>query len=590
MNAMNEWLEKKELERRMIKDLKRFVRVARGVEPADLVIKNARVFRSLLGDFVEGDIAVDQGHVAGIGSYEGRDVVDAHGRYAIPGFIDGHVHIESSMLSTSEFARAVVPEGTTAVVTDPHEIANVAGIEGIRYMMDSAKDLPLGVYFTLPSCVPVTSLEDNGAVLTAEDLASLLDEPNVLGLAEFMNVPGVFFGDDEVYKKLTMKDDLLIEGHAPGVFGKDVMAYAAAGVCSDHECMTEEEARDRLAAGMDVEIREGTAAMNFEALHGVVNDRTVSNCLFVTDDRHPVDLLMRGHINSIVRSAVKAGIPVHQAILMATLSPARHFGIRDLGMIAPHYRADLALYNDLESFMPSAVFKDGILVAEEGALLAEMSAEVSPSILDSVHLAPVTKESFRIPLTGTKANVMGLVPHQLLTDKRILDVKVEDGCAVQDVERDILKLAVFERHHATGQSACALVQGFGLKRGAIATTVGHDSHNLIVIGANDDDMLAAVKEIERMHGGIAFVTEGHLLASIPLPIAGLMSTKNAQAVSMRAAEFVRIARALGVPKEYDPLMTLAFLSLPVIPSLKLTDRGLVDVEQFKIISVDAEKE
>lgn len=574
----------------MIKDLKRFVRVARGVEPAELVIKNAKVFRSLLGDFVDADIAIDQGHIAGIGKYEGRDYVYAAGQYALPGFIDGHVHIESSMLSPAEFARTVVPLGTTSVVTDPHEIANVAGIEGIRYMMEAAKHLPLSIYFTLPSCVPATPLEDSGAVLTAEDLSELLDEPGVLGLAEFMNVPGVLEGDDEVYKKLTMRENLLIEGHAPGILGKDLMAYAAAGVCSDHECVSSEEAVIRLAAGIDVEIREGTAATNFEAIHGVINDRTVSHCMFVTDDRHPADLISRGHINSIVRSAVADGIPVHQAIIMATLSPARHFGLRDCGMIAPRYRADFALYEDLVHFVPSAVFESGVLVAENGKLRVNMPKRVPPVILDSVHLAEISKKNLEIPLSGTRANVIGLIPHQLVTEKRVIDVTVTDGFAMQEPERDILKLAVFERHHATGKSACALLQGFGLMRGAIASTVGHDSHNLIVIGANDDDMLAAAHEIERIHGGVAIVENGKVLGSLPLPIAGLMADGDAETVSYQAAELVQTARSLGVRKDYDPLMTLAFMSLPVIPALKLTDRGLVDVEQFKIIPVDAEKE
>ncbi|MCR5559478.1 adenine deaminase [Schwartzia sp. (in: firmicutes)] len=572
----------------MIKDLKRFVRVAQGLEPAELVIKNARVFRSLLGDFVDADIAIDQGHIAGIGEYEGRDYVYADGRYAIPGFIDGHVHIESSMLCPPEFARAVVPLGTTAVITDPHEIANVAGIEGIRYMMESAKQLPLSVYFTLPSCVPATPLEDNGAVLTAEDLEPLLDEPNVLGLAEFMNVPGILNGDDEVYKKLTMRDNLLIEGHAPGLIGKELMAYSAAGVVSDHECVTSEEAELRLAAGIDVEIREGTAATNFEAIHTVINDRTAAHCIFVTDDRHPADLLRRGHINSIVRSAVKDGIPVHQAINMASLSAARHFGLRDRGMIAPRYRADFALYDDLVNFVPAKVFYNGVLVAEEGKLRVSMPEKVPPAILDSVHLASVSKKDFEIPVSGTKANVIGLVPHQLVTEKRVIDVAVKDGLAVQDTARDILKLAVFERHHASGKSACALLQGFGLMRGAIASTVGHDSHNLIVIGADDDDMLAAVHEIERIHGGIAIVEKGKVLNSMPLPIAGIMSTGDAENISFDAEEMVSCARKLGVREEYDPLMTLAFMSLPVIPALKLTDRGLVDVERFEIIPVDAE--
>ncbi len=572
----------------MIKDLAHFVMVAQGKAMADVVIKDANVYQSFLGTFTRGDIAIDQGHVAGIGSYEGHETIDAHGRYATPSFIDGHVHIESSMLCPREFARAVVPLGTLTVVTDPHEIANVAGVAGIRYMMDAAKNLPMDTYFMLPSCVPSTPLEDSGATLSAAELRPLLDEPMVLGLAEFMNVPGVLLCDAQAYQKLTMKDDLKIEGHAPGVMGSDLSGYAAAGITSDHECVTADEARARLAAGMYLEIREGSAARNYRALSPVIDEHTAPYCLLVTDDRHPADILERGHINSIVRDAVKSGLDLGVAINMATINPACYFGLRDTGVIAPHYHADILLFDDLESFVPSLVMRRGKVVAEKGGLVCTMPEINHGLIEDSVRLAPFSASDLVIHLPGGKANVMELVPHQLITKKAVMDVKTENGLAVADAEHDILKLAVFERHHATGQVGRALVKGFGLKAGAIASTVGHDSHNLTVIGASDVDMIAAARELERIHGGFAIARDGKVLGSLALPIGGLMTTSDARYVASEAAKLVKIGRDLGVNEAYDPLMTLAFLSLPVIPALKLTDRGLVDVTAGRIISVAAE--
>ena len=574
----------------MVKDLERFVAVAQGKHPAALVVRDARIYQSFAGRFRKGDIAIEQGYIAGLGDYRGQDTIDAAGRYALPGFIDGHVHIESSLLSPAEFARAVVPTGTTTVVTDPHEIANVAGLTGIRYMMAAAEHLPLDTFFTLPSCVPATEMEDSGARLTAADLEPLLDDPRVLGLAEMMNVPGVLSGAPVVYDKLTMRRGMRIEGHAPDLMGKALMGYAAAGISSDHECVTAQEGQARLEAGMYLHIREGSAARNFSALRPVVNEHTAPFCMFVTDDRLPADILARGHINSILKSAVEAGLPLSLAVNMATVNPARYFGLKERGVLAPNRLADILLFDGDGSWRPFLVMKSGAMVAREGRLLVGMPTAEFPALLKTVNIAPVSRRDLMISLPRKRAHVIGLVPHQLLTEKRVVEVKTEQGMAVADPARDILKLAVIERHHATGRVGMGLLQGYGLKRGAIASTVGHDSHNIIVVGANDEDMLTAIRELERIEGGFAIAAGGKVLASLALPIGGLMTPQDARTVAEENDWLTQTARQLGVSEEYDPLMTLAFLSLPVIPELKLTDRGLVDVSSGKILPVDAEEE
>lgn len=570
----------------MIEDLARFIAVARGERPADLVVKGARIFQSFTGEFVWGDIAIDQGYIAGLGSYIGRDTIEAEGRYALPGFIDGHIHIESSLLSPAEFARLVVPLGTTTVIADPHEIANVAGVAGIRYMMRATERLPLDVFFMLPSCVPATPLEDSGARLTAADLFPLLDEPRVLGLAEVMNVPGVLNGDPEVCAKLTMRRGMNIDGHAPGLLGQELMAYAAAGIVADHECVTAEEAWARLAAGMFVAIREGSAARNFAALRPILNERTSPYCMLVTDDREPADILRRGHINSIVKMAVEADVPLAAAIHLATLNPARAFGLKDRGMLAPHRKADILLFGG-GSWLPSMVIKNGALVALEGKLIVSMPEIGAEALCHTVNIAPLKISDLAVPVPSGRANVIGLVPRQLITERRVLPVLTEQGLAVADPEHDILKLAVIERHHGSGRVGTGLLQGYGLRRGAIASTVGHDSHNLIVVGANDADMMTAVAEIQRIQGGYVIVAEGEVLAALPLPIGGLMASEAARSVAEQGAWLAQTAHRLGVSEDCEPLQSLSFLSLPVIPALKITDRGLVDVVTGNFLPVDA---
>lgn len=573
-----------------IEERKELVRVARGQQEAGLVLKDANVFLGFTGEFRRGDIAIEQGRIAGFGSYHGAKELDMSGKFIVPGFIDAHVHIESSMLSPAGFADAVVPAGTTTVVTDPHEIANVAGAAGIKYMLDASADLPLAVYVMLPSCVPATPLEDSGAVLLAESLQPFLQHPRVLGLAEFMNVPGVLQGDAAVFDKLQMADGCLVDGHAPGLTGQNLMAYAAAGVASDHECITAAEGRARLAAGMYLLIREGSAAHNMKALLPLVDEHTAPFICLATDDRQPADLIAEGDINHLVKQAISGGVPVETALQMASINAARYFGLRDVGAIAPGFQADLAVFDDLSSWRPSAVFKNGRLVAENGKIKkSSRPVPVPDSICHTMHVAPISPDQLRVAVPSGRANIIGLVPEQIVTKKLQLPVKTIDGAAVPDPAHDILKLAVFERHHATGKHSAALVQGFGLQHGAVGATVSHDSHNLILLGTNDDDMLAVAEELIRIGGGVAVADGGKTIGSLPLPIGGLMSNRAAVDTARVLADLKQQAYALGIHSCYDPFLTLAFLSLPVIPALKLTDEGLVDVEAFSFLEVDAGK-
>ena len=551
-----------------------------------MVLKNAEVFHVYTGEFILCDIAIADGYIAGTGSYFGIEEIDMQGRYITPGFIDAHVHIESSMLTPYQFAKAALPCGVTTIVTDPHEIANVCGAKGIQYMLDATEQLPLNVYFMLPSCVPATDFEDSGAVLLAEDLEPFMEHPRVLGLAEVMNAPGVLQQDENVMAKLEMAGKGRIDGHAPGLTSSQLMGYAAAGITTDHECITKEQALDRLRAGIKVMLREGTAAKNMRSLLPTVNPDTAPYFMFCADDKIPAELLDSGYINYMVKTAIEEGVSVANALQIATINAARHYGIKDAGAILPGRRADLLVFDNLDEWKPRQVYKDGRLAVDNGRLLQEGRNCDSSSLEHTVNLAPVTVESFRLPLKTEMANVIGLVPYQIVTNKAALSVKRVDGCAVSDVENDILKLAVLERHHATGNIGLGLVKGFGLKRGALASTVGHDSHNLIVIGTNDEDMLAAVQELQRIGGGICIAEYGQIRGALPLPVGGLMTNEPALMVAKQQAEMIALAREMGVPEFYSPFLTLAFLSLPVIPSLKLTDRGLVDVDSFKFIPLE----
>ncbi|MDI7260395.1 MAG: adenine deaminase [Thermodesulfobacteriota bacterium] len=566
------------------------IRIASGEGMADLLIKNGRVVNVFAGEIEKKDVAIFDGTIIGFGDYPARKVIDVKDDFLCPGLIDGHVHIESSMVTVPEFARAVLPHGTTTVVIDPHEIANVLGSDGICFIAESAKGTPLNVFIMIPSCVPATHMETSGATLMAKDLKPLLKEPWVIGLAEMMNFPGVIYRDQEVLKKIEMAKGRRIDGHAPGLSGKGLYAYLSARIRSDHECTTLKEAKEKLKNGMYIMVREGTTARNLKDLLPLVNSKNSRRFFFVTDDRHPKELLEEGHINSMVRQAVRRGMDPMIAIQMATLNAAEYFRLDDLGAIAPGYRADLVSFDHLGRFQIKKVFKDGILVAENGKTLSRSivpSASVKFKRKQALRIKPVNVKSLLLRSAQALAKVIQIIPDQIVTKKVLKNIILKDGVACPDLRQDILKIAVVERHQATGNIGIGFVQGFGLKRGAIGSTVAHDSHNLVIVGTNDQDMLKVVTTIKKMGGGLAIVSEEKVLASLPLPIAGLMTDFSVVEVDRRLKSLLNAAKGLGcnIP---DPFMTLSFLSLPVIPELKLTDKGLVDVNQFKIVPVFGE--
>lgn len=567
-------------------ELQQIIRCARGEEPADLLLKNGQVVNVFSGEVVAADVAICGELIVGLGEgYEARQTVDVGGKIVCPGFIDGHIHIESTMLVPDQFARAVVPRGTTAVVCDPHEIANVSGLDGVRYMLDTSAGLPLAVFFMASSCVPATHLETAGAALSAEDLATLLDNPRVLGLAEMMNFPGVLFQVPEVLAKLKLAHDraLPIDGHAPGLTGRDLQAYVAAGPRSDHECTRLEEAREKLRAGMYVFIREGTTEHNLCELLSLVTPENARRCILVSDDRHPDDLVQKGHMDHSIRLAVQQGLDPVTAIQMVTLNTAERFRLWDRGAVAPGYRADVVVLDSLESLNVERVFSGGRLVAKDGNMVLEATATAISAMPSSINV-PWGSLSLDVPVRGERIRVIGVMEGQIVTEALELSVKVSEGVAVADVARDTLKLAVIERHKGTGNVGLGFVKGIGLRRGALASTVAHDSHNLIVVGTNDADMMAAARAVGQMGGGLAAAAEGQVVGQLPLPVAGLMSLSPLETVHAEMEALLQVAHELGTPL-HNPFMTLSFLALPVIPTLKLTDQGLVDVDKFDFVSL-----
>jgi adenine deaminase len=567
------------------------IRVASGEGQADLVIRNGKVVDVFSGQIEKKDVAVYDGTIIGFGDYRARKTIDVQGQFLCPGLIDGHVHVESSMVTISEFARAVLPHGTTSVVIDPHEIANVLGSRGVRFMAESAARSPLNVFIMVPSCVPATHLETSGAVLKARDIRALLDEPWAVGLAEMMNFPGVIDRNPEVLKKIEVARGRRIDGHAPFLSGKGLHAYAVARIRSDHECTTSAEAKEKLKNGLWIMVREGTAARNLEDLLPLVTPTNSRRFFFVTDDRHPRELLYEGHIDSMVRKAIRLGLDPLLALQMATLNAAEYFRLDDLGAIAPGFRADLIVFDHLSRFQITKVFKDGVLIAEDGSMVKSSrppgTSRKTLGVPRSMRLKTLKKEDLSLRTTHPLAKVIQLVPNQILTRKVMKRVIVKEGTAYPNPREDILKIVVAERHHATGNVGLGWVQGFGLKKGAIGSSVAHDSHNIIVVGTNDPDILEAIHTIQAMGGGLIAVADKKVLASVPLPIAGLMSERPVSKVHQQMEVLNQSARNLGC-KLPDPFMTLSFLSLPVIPELKLTDKGLVDVRQFKIVSVFGE--
>ena len=561
------------------------INVARGFEKADLVIKNANIVNVLSEEIHKADIAIVDGIIAGIGeNYSGEKEIDVNGAYVTPSFIDGHVHLESTMMLPSEFAKVALPAGTTTVIIDPHEISNVLGLHGISFMHEAVKNLPLDVYTMLPSCVPATPFETSGFDLNSYDLSLLIDKPWVLGLAEMMNFPGALNQDNNVMAKLELakSSGKCIDGHAPYLHGKDLCAYIASGVKSDHECTTPDEAIEKLRLGMYVMIREGTAAKDLDALMPVLKTCNTRKCIFVTDDRHPADL--KEHINGMVRRAVEAGVDPVKAVQIASLNTAEYFGLNNLGAVAPGYKADLLILPDLKSFKPDLVIKNGVVAAENGRLIAELPENEALAVRNSVNVRWITPEDFRIEAKGSKVTALEVIPHQLITKSVVSEVKIEDGNAVSNVDNDTLKICVIERHRATGNIGKGFVKGFNLKCGAIASTVAHDSHNMIVIGTNDADMYAAAVALIKCKGGKVVVKDGEVISELPLPIAGLMSDRDFDYVVNKCEELNKTAHSIGCKIE-DPFMTMGFLSLPVIPELKVTDKGVFDTNKFDFIDI-----
>jgi adenine deaminase len=557
-------------------DLARRIAVARGDEPADVVVRGGRVLSVFTREWLEVDIAVADGWIAGLGEYDGREIVDAAERFVVPGFIDAHMHLESTKLLPDEFARLVLPLGTTAVVLDPHELANVLGTDGVHWLLDACDGLPLDFYFMASSSIPASKFESPRRPLLAGDLESLLRRRRVLGLAEMMNFPGVINADPNELEKLELATGVHVDGHAPGVLGRSLNAYVAAGIRSDHEALTPEEGRERLRNGVWLLIREASMARNLHALLPLVQELGTNRIAFCTDDRDPEDIAENGHINGMVREAVAAGIAPEDAIVLATINPATWHRLWHLGAIAPGYQADMLLLDDLERFEPEVTLKSGRPVEEIPEPL------VPEWVKHSVRNKPVTEADFNVPWSGGQARVIGLVPDQVVTELLTEELTTAEGAAVADAGRDLAKIAVIERHLGTGRIGLGFVRGSGLQHGALASTVAHDAHNIVVVGMDDRDMTRAVQRLGELGGGIVVVDGGEVFAELPLPVAGLLADAPLADVIRLSLACNDAARALDWSGA-TPFLTLAFLALSVIPSLKITDRGLVDVDRFEIV-------
>ena len=599
---------------RQYNDLKKMMDVAAGRRKASLVLKGGTIVNVFTERTEIGDIAIEDGCIAGIGEYDGLVNVDMTGRYICPGFIDGHIHIESSMVSPPEFEKAVLPHGTTTVITDPHEIGNVAGCQGVDYMLKATEGLSLDAFFVMPSCVPSTGLDESGAVLGPEDIKPYYENPRVLGLAEVMNSVGVVAGQEDLMGKLTEagRRGKVIDGHAPFLRGNELNAYVCSGVWSDHECSDAGEALEKLRRGQWIMIREGTAARNLEALMPRFEAPYYERCMLVTDDKHPGDLIYMGHIDYIIRRAVSLGADPIRSIKMGTFNAARYFGLKDRGAVMPGLRADLAVLEDLKDIRVAAVYKDGVLTAKEGVCLgagkekkrnyaageeprsgsredtesAEKTAggleTAFPRVFDSFHMDEVALEDLVLEPKGAMERVIQFKPHELLTEERLVPWQNTPGLAPGvSLEQDIVKAAVFERHLHTGHKGLGFVGGYGLKKGAVATSVAHDSHNLIVVGTNDRDMVLAANAVRKNRGGLAVAAEGQVLGELALPIGGVMSRLSVEEVEQQLQALKVLTRQLGISSDIDAFMTLAFVSLPVIPKLRINTYGVIDVDRQK---------
>ncbi len=564
-------------------DMAALIAVAKGEQAADLVLTSARIVNTFTGAIEEGNVAIGSGTIAGIGDYHlAAEIIDLQGKYLAPGLIDGHTHLESSLLSVNQYARAVVPRGTSAIVTDLHEITNVCGLNGAKSMLESAGPLPIDLYFMVPSCVPATHLETSGARVTASEILSALDWKETLGLGEVMNFSGVLNSDADLLSKLAVSQGKVIDGHAPGLSAKNLNAYVSAGIASDHECVSREEAEEKLRRGMWVMIREGSSEKNLESLLPLVTDKTYQRCLFVVDDRSCLDLLQDGDIDAVVRKAIRLGLDPVRAIQMATINPAQYFGLRYSGAIAPGYAANMIVLRDLHQLDIDAVFHSGLMVAHDGQALFSADAALDGGLRNTVHIGSFGVDALGVSADRKDEPVIQVVPGQLVTRRIQIPAKIRDGLAMPDPENDVLKAVVVERHRASGNIGKAFVKGFGLKRGALASSVAHDSHNIVAVGASDADILLAIQEIARLQGGLVIAADGNVLDSLPLPIAGILTDAPVVQVAAKLASLQEIAADLGCTLD-AAFAVLSFLALPVIPELRLTDLGLVDVQSFNLI-------
>ncbi len=570
-------------------ELKKLILTASGARKADTVIKNCKVVNVFSGKIIEGDIALCGDQIAGVGEYEGEVEIDAEGRYAAPGFIDSHIHIESSYLSPEELGMLLVPHGGTTIIADPHEIVNVLGIPGLDYMMKAAENTKLDIKYMLPSCVPATPFEHAGAVIDAEDMEDPILRDNILGLGEFMNFPGVVNADDATLDKLMVAKDAgkLIDGHSPGITGKALNAYCAARIRADHECDTIQDFEERLDNGMYVMLRQGSACKNLKSLLPAVTPENSRRVIFCSDDRQPKTILEEGHLDNHLRLCVEEGVDPITAIRMATLNAAECFGLDDRGAIAPGYRADIVLLDDLKDFKAEKVWVAGELTADQGKYLPEVIKEDITPVMSSVHLKDFSAEKFKMNLKGNRVHTIEIQPGGVVTKKSVDEIQVKNGEFVFDPGQDIVKVAVVERHQLTGNVACGFLKGYGIKEGAVALSVAHDSHNIIVVGVSDEEMAFAAEALKEQSGGVVLVKDGKVIESMPMPIAGLMSDQSAEWVDAKlTALHEKAYEVLGVNDDVEPVMTLCFMSLAVIPELKLTDEGLFDVTKFAFIDVE----
>lgn len=573
--------------------LKKLISTAAGRKKADVVIHNCKIVDVFAGKIIEGDIAISDGQIAGVGKYDGETVIDAQGRYAIPALIDSHIHIESSYVSPEELGRLLVPHGAGTIIADPHEIVNVCGIRGLDYMMAAAENTALDIKFMLPSCVPATPFEHAGDTIDAEKMKEPILRENILGLGEFMNYPGIINLDDGVIDKLMVAKQAgkLIDGHSPGLRGYDLSAYAAARIQGDHECATVEDMNARISLGMYVLLRQGSACHDLRKLVKGVTPENSRRCLLCSDDRQPKTISEEGHIDGHLRMCVEEGIDPITAVRMATLNAAECFRLYDRGAIAPGYRADVVLVDDLTQFRVNRVWLNGALVAEDGKYLPEIRRQSIEAVQSSVHLKDFSKEKLRVVLKSDRVHTIEIQPGGVVTKNSVDTVtRNADGEFVFDPKKNIVKAAVVERHRMTGNVACGFLKGYGIQRGAVALSVAHDSHNIIVAGVNDDEMEFAVRELEKMGGGIVLVNEGKVVESMPMPIAGLMSDSSGEWVEQKLIALHEKAYSeLGISGDVEPVMTLCFMALPVIPEIKLTDIGLFDVTSFSFIPLEVEE-